>query len=154
MVGIYQKAIEAYKLIFPELRLNSFEERLKFQKTIYLLKAFGVNFQELNFTWYKRGPYCFELIGVQYRKGTETNNLAQEETENIKKNKAALAEFLKDPNTAELYASVAYLSFEERLDEKEVIRKMGLIKPWFKQEDIARALQKLKQYSQENKIAQ
>jgi hypothetical protein len=91
---------------------------------------------------------------VQYRKGTETNNLAQEETENIKKNKAALAEFLKDPNTAELYASVAYLSFEERLDEKEVIRKMGLIKPWFKQEDIARALQKLKQYSQENKIAQ
>ena len=40
-----------------EFSMDGFNDRLRFQKTVYLLQAFGIN-RGYNFSWYLRGPYC------------------------------------------------------------------------------------------------
>lgn len=40
-----------------EFSMSTFEARLRFQKTVYLLQAFGIN-RGYDFSWYLRGPYC------------------------------------------------------------------------------------------------
>lgn len=37
--------------------MSTFEARLRFQKTVYLLQAFGIN-RGYDFSWYLRGPHC------------------------------------------------------------------------------------------------
>ena len=146
MTDIYGKAMEAYKLIFGKCDLDSFDARLKFQKTIYLLKAFGINFQELKFTWYKRGPYCFDLSGAQYKASAETGNLSEVEVGKIKNNKNKISSLLSDPSKAELFSSVTYLYKDEKLTGVEIIKKMSLVKPWFKKEEIENTIKKVKEF--------
>lgn len=40
-----------------EFSVDSFGDRLRFQKLVYLLQAFGIN-RGYDFAWYLRGPYC------------------------------------------------------------------------------------------------
>lgn len=40
-----------------DFSMTHFDERLKLQKLIYLLQAFGV-YLGYDFSWYLRGPYC------------------------------------------------------------------------------------------------
>lgn len=40
-----------------EFSVDNFDDRLRFQKTVYLLQAFGIN-RGYDFAWYLRGPYC------------------------------------------------------------------------------------------------
>lgn len=40
-----------------EFSMSTFEARLRFQKTVYLLQAFGIN-RGYDFSWYLRGPHC------------------------------------------------------------------------------------------------
>jgi len=37
--------------------MNSLEDRIVFQKTVYFLQTFGINLN-YDFSWYIRGPYC------------------------------------------------------------------------------------------------
>ena len=53
-----------------EFSMDRFDDRLRLQKTVYLLQAFGIN-RGCEFGWYLRGPYCplgatdcFDLRGV------------------------------------------------------------------------------------------
>ena len=39
-----------------EFSVDEFDDRLRFQKTVYLLQAFGIN-RGYDFSWYLRGPY-------------------------------------------------------------------------------------------------
>lgn len=43
-----------------EFSMDEFEDRLKIQKTIYLLQSFGI-YLGYDFSWYLRGPYCTSL---------------------------------------------------------------------------------------------
>ena len=45
--------------------MASLEDRKKFQKTIYLLQAFGIDLG-YEFIWYLHGPYSPELTRVGY----------------------------------------------------------------------------------------
>ena len=47
---------------FPEFgfSMDTFDDRLRFQKFIYLLQAHGV-YLGYDFSWYLRGPYCSSL---------------------------------------------------------------------------------------------
>ena len=47
------------------LKRNSFEERLRLQKVVYLLQAFGVKLG-YGFGWYKYGPYSQNLVNDAY----------------------------------------------------------------------------------------
>lgn len=40
-----------------EFSVDEFDDRLRFQKTVYLLQAFGIN-MGYEFAWILRGPYC------------------------------------------------------------------------------------------------
>lgn len=40
-----------------DFSMGTFQDRLKLQKTVYLLQAFGV-YLGYDFSWYLRGPYC------------------------------------------------------------------------------------------------
>ncbi|WP_406655916.1 hypothetical protein V7O62_08720 [Methanolobus sp. ZRKC2] len=47
--------------------MDSFENRLIFQKTVYLIEVFvGVNLDCGKFSWYKRGPYSPDLTKIGY----------------------------------------------------------------------------------------
>ena len=147
MNNAWSKAIEVYKQVFgKEPDLADFDNRLLFQKTAYLAKLFGVNFDSISFTWYDRGPYSFDIAGI-YPKSTHLpHELKDGEIQKIRSNKKKLLEFLSNPKDAELYASVAYLLFEEKLNEKETVHRMNLIKPWFKQKEVEGAIKKVKGY--------
>ena len=51
-LGYVLKHIPGY-----EFSMDEFDDRLRFQKTVYLLQAFGIN-RGYDFSWYLRGPYC------------------------------------------------------------------------------------------------
>lgn len=46
-------------------KMESFDGRLKLQKTIYLMQTFDLNLG-YDFSWYIRGPYCKELTKDGY----------------------------------------------------------------------------------------
>ena len=51
-----------YKDIFEKKPdKNSFDDRLKLQKLVYLLEEAGRNVGDYNFSWYKHGPYSQKL---------------------------------------------------------------------------------------------
>lgn len=140
MATIQQKAISAYELLMGSLDLGSFDNRLKFQKTIYLLKLFGTApFQELNFTWYKRGPYCFELGGILSKENVKSA-LQKQEKESILKHNKIITQLISDEKKAELTSSVAFLVFDEKLSGDEVIKRMSLTKPWFSEDEVKETL--------------
>lgn len=49
----------------PESFKSNFQERKRFQKTVYLIQAFGINLG-FKFNWYIHGPYCPDLADIGY----------------------------------------------------------------------------------------
>lgn len=43
-----------------DFKMDGFDDRLRLQKIVYMLQAFGVNLG-YGFSWYFRGPYCTSL---------------------------------------------------------------------------------------------
>lgn len=67
-LGYILKHIPDYKF-----SVDRFDDRMRLQKTVYFLQAFGIN-RGYEFGWYMRGPYCslvamdgFDLRGVYDR---------------------------------------------------------------------------------------
>ena len=59
-LGYILKHIPGY-----EFSVDGFDDRLRFQKTVYLLQAFGIN-RGYDFSWYLRGPYCTDAAHDGY----------------------------------------------------------------------------------------
>jgi len=60
-----------------DLKRDSTEERLKLQKIIYLLQAYGLKLG-YGFSWYRYGPYSQDLVYDAYTVlGSERNNYHQ-----------------------------------------------------------------------------
>ena len=54
-LGVLIKNIPGY-----DFSMDGFGDRLRLQKTVYLLQAFGI-YLGYDFSWYLRGPYCTSL---------------------------------------------------------------------------------------------
>lgn len=56
---------------------NTLESRIKFQKTIYLLKEMGAIKEKFNFSWYMFGPYCSDVakLGFDFIKENIDNEI-------------------------------------------------------------------------------
>ena len=54
-LGVLLKSIPGY-----DFSMDEFNDRLRLQKTVYLLQAFGI-YLGYDFSWYLRGPYCTSL---------------------------------------------------------------------------------------------
>lgn len=139
----YAKALESYEYLFGPADLDDFDSRMKFQKTTYLLKILGVDFSGLKFTWFRRGPYCFELVGVKYKPKPTHPVISREEIQKIDQHKSLIHELMDDPKDAELYSSIAFLQREEKLSPEQITRRMSLVKPWFTQKEVEEGMERV-----------
>lgn len=72
--------------------MNSFDNRLKYQKVVYLLQSFGLSL-DYGFTWYLKGPYSSPLAHTLF--SIEKNPQLYEESKELKfKNDHAITEKL------------------------------------------------------------
>lgn len=143
MSDVYQKTVDAYKSIFGKLDLTDFDKRMQFQKTIYLMKFMGFDFAGLRFGWYRRGPYTFDLIGIKFKVSDAGNSLTTPEKKWLTQHQKAIQKLMENPKDAELHSSIAYLQKEENLDEKQIIERMQLVKPWFTQKEVEEGIKKV-----------
>ncbi|UCD49012.1 MAG: hypothetical protein JSW27_15930 [Phycisphaerales bacterium] len=94
------------------------EERLRLQKTIYLLQAHGVRLG-YGFSWYKYGPYSQELVydayralcaeEAEYKRKAGTITFNESTRQRFEKFRSALGDVLKDPKELELLASLSFV---------------------------------------------
>ena len=95
--------------------MASFEDRLIFQKTIYLLQAFGIYAGINDFSWYLHGPYSSELTKVGFAiKGIYSNLFpTMFVDENIEKRFMEFSDYISNKKTnseyLELLVSIHWL---------------------------------------------
>ena len=112
--------------------MATFSDRLRLQKFIYLLQAFGI-YLGYDYSWYLRGPYCSNLTACAFAlqeiydhvpdmKVSFLNNQTQRRFEDFKR-------FIKgreiDNDFLEIAASLHFLKKTTRDDEDEIIRKVA-----------------------------
>ena len=120
------------------LKRNSTEDRLKLQKMVYLLQAYGMRLG-YGFVWYKYGPYSKTLVSdayavlcserILYEHGTKDWRFSPSTIEKLQQFRAEFGDFLNTADDLELLASVRFL-LEEHHEKTD--------------EDIARVFQKRK----------
>ena len=123
--------------------LDSFDERMRLQKLVYLAQALGA-FGGFTFSWYHRGPYSPSLTRMLYdadRAGAlgRTASLSLKEKNVTKKIKRLMGKHLGTPRSLELYASVWYLLPQPKItdhDADRVVRTMSDEKPHFDEKEV------------------
>src|SRR5437867_10105008 len=122
-----------YRDIFhTDLDMNSFNNRIKLQKLIFVLQSEGVE-RDYYFNWYIRGPYSSRLARVGYnlqdypRKSDLTYEAPKKELVLLRKIKKARP-LMNNSNSAELIAS--YLFLESDYKDKTA-EELNLRKPRF-----------------------
>lgn len=96
--------------------MDEFEDRLKIQKTLYLLQSFGI-YLGYDFSWYLRGPYCTSLT---------TNAFALEDIyDDIPKDTKVK---FKDSNKQKLFINFLKLVKGKSIDELEIIALLHYLK--------------------------
>jgi uncharacterized protein YwgA len=114
-----------------QLDMESFDNRIKLQKLIYILSFYGVQFN-YNFTWWKYGPYSPKLTddgyAVDEREIIIPTDHELKIAEKLKKGK----EIIKDSRKAELVASYLYLEqhIHNRSSDDEIVGELMIRKPY------------------------
>jgi uncharacterized protein YwgA len=135
-----------------QFSLDKFQDRLRLQKTVYLLQAFGI-YLGYNFNWYLYGPYspalardAFKVMPLSSRFGPQAfSDGATEERFR------SFVEFLggqkNDPQWLELVASLHMLNRLYGGKGKEVIfRKMAQKQPYLSEEKRIGGWQRLREF--------
>lgn len=126
---------QVYSMILnEEFTYGSFEKRLKLQKTVYLLENIGVSVGGYGFSWYKHGPYSQELQDdAFYDIATDNVNLSEEAKGKIEILKKYVSECegteYSKSNWLEDLASLYYLKFRMKIDQKELLDRLTKMKP-------------------------
>ena len=101
-------------ILGKDLDMDSFEDRIRLQKVMYILKRAGIGLN-YSFGWHIRGPYSPNLAddGYLYRENkTEVEfqyTFNEKEKQVIDKIKT-ISDYLKTEENSELLASLLYLS--------------------------------------------
>ena len=134
MIQLDSKAILYMLTGVFNLNWDSTEERLKLQKTIYLLQIYGLKL-DYGFSWYKYGPHSRDLVTEAYQVLRTEKAKYKHETKSWKFSENSLLRFerfkqictdvLNDPIKLELVASVdfAHKIFFPKEEEKEFIEE-------------------------------
>lgn len=139
------------KRVYSSFSMESFNNRLKLQKFVYLLKAFGINLG-YNFNFYIYGPYSTQLMidGYQVTEFGRTPEVKFEPELEEKFNK--FKEFYKnhreDIEWLEIAASVHLLK-QLGLSYNEIINKIKNKRPELndKETQINKIIEELKEVS-------
>jgi uncharacterized protein YwgA len=92
---------------------RSFDERLIFQKTVYLLQSFGI-YLGFSFSWYIRGPYCPLLAkyGYDLAKCFDRLSIVRFTNATLEQRFVAFVSFLNDrKNNAECLETLGSIHF-------------------------------------------
>ena len=135
-----------------DFSMNMFSDRLRLQKTIYLLQAFGI-YLGYDFSWYLRGPYCsllatngFELESVYEHIPDDGKTQFQKNT--VQKRFREFLQFVRDKTTAELEiaASLHYLKKTNYADDDKIKSKVETKQKQFTKEQINRMWEDMKKW--------
>ncbi|SDG20699.1 hypothetical protein SAMN04488589_2411 [Methanolobus vulcani] len=155
---ILSKVLDIIGLGKPDM--SDFDNRLQYQKVIYLLQASGLSLG-YGYNWYLKGPYSSPLAHTLFAIDDNTfesskglvfknNEVIEEKLEAFKKK---LGEDIKDVNYLEILASLHYINkanFAGNGKGKELTEKLFQVKPYLKEADpilIEKALNNLKDYN-------
>jgi uncharacterized protein YwgA len=115
--------------------MATFKDRLIFQKTVYLIQAFGISLG-YKFSWYVHGPYSPDLTKVGYKLKDIYDDLpirkfVEEDVENkFKKFLGFIEDKKKNADYLELLASLHWLSEKNpEADEDAIIQFLWERKP-------------------------
>jgi len=125
--------------------VETFSERKRLQKLVYLLQVFGV---ELNFSysWYLHGPYSPSLTQVLYemagqpRDKASSMNLNSEDAQRVRGLKAFLGDNMNSTDFLELLVSLHYakeVGKSAGLSRNEINRLLRQKKPFFSEQEIS-----------------
>jgi uncharacterized protein YwgA len=134
-------------------KMETFSERKRVQKTVYLLdKVFGMNFG-YSYNWYLHGPYSPEVADIIFgvlegRKNIDfsSGTLSNEDLRKIGKMKAFLGNDLTSNDTLELLVSVHFLldcTLNNESRKEEIIKFLNQKKPYFTNNEINAALKRM-----------
>ena len=115
------------------LKRDTIENRLKLQKTIYLLEAYGMQLG-YGFSWYKYGPYSQDLVRdaytvlrsekKKYDKATSSWCFSETTRKKIDQFKQICKDFLGDLRQLELVASVDFVFntwYSDEADTEKIV---------------------------------
>jgi uncharacterized protein YwgA len=135
-------------------KMQTFAERKRVQKTIYLLdKVFEMNFR-YSYSWYLHGPYSpqvtqilFNVVEGHQNVDVNSANLSREDHEKVNLMKSFLKEDLYSNDKLELLVSVHYMleciSYKNS-KEQEIIEFINEKKPYFTNRQIVEAINRIK----------
>lgn len=139
-------------LLGRTLSTEDFDSRITAQKIVYLASSQGLDFGDLNFNWYKRGPYSPALTRVLYENNFNQAvysdyRLLEEAVELMKPLKAMIE--LRIPTMSEvewleLLASVHFL-MEENETEEQLVEQLRKYKPRYSRAEVLYAYKCLKE---------
>ena len=138
--------------INPEMK--TFAERKKVQKLVYLLdKVFGMDFR-FSYSWYLHGPYSpevtkivFDVIEGRQIVDSSTEALSKTDLAKIDRLKTFLGKEMDSNDKLELLVSLHFLiecSRDPRLTQNDVVAFLKSKKPYFTDEEIAEAIDRLR----------
>jgi uncharacterized protein YwgA len=134
-------------------KMETFSERKRVQKMVYLLdKVFHLNFG-YSYNWYLYGPYSpeltriiFDVIEKEHEDIAEPIELSREDKEKIRRLKLFLNDDIESNDTLELLVSLHYLlKCWPKSDSKveDAVDFLKSKKPYFSDEEISNALTRL-----------
>ena len=134
-------------------KMESFSERKRVQKIVYLLdKVFQLNFG-YSYNWYLHGPYSpeltriiFDVIEQEREDIAEPAELSRQEKEKIRRLKLFLNDDIESTDTLELLVSLHYLlDCWSDTDSKveDAVNFLKSKKPYFSDKEISNALKRL-----------
>ena len=138
----------------PDMSLDNFSDRMRFQKIGYLAQKMGADGQFM-FSWYIHGPYSGSLTKMLYR--ADYLDILDGKRAPTPREKRIIGKIkylmgvnnLDDMRLLELYASVWYLlpgDIVTDADEKRVIETMKAEKPHFEENEIYKCINNIKNY--------
>lgn len=152
MANYYLKMIYFY--IFEEAFTNSFKNRIKMQKIIYLLQCLGVSVGDYGFMWYKHGLFSqtlqSDILGLCDIKEKQII-FSDEEKSILDKVKMTINNTNKKYSTSEwleCLGSIHYIKeniLSTSASEEEILSELKVLKPHLDKNDgNAEALNTLK----------
>lgn len=129
------------KILGKELDLNDFDEKLTIQKSVYLAKHLGMNF-DYNFGWYVRGVYSSSLtVDVYEIHDIESSYPPSDKDIQIANQLLSIKDAVGTiAQTFELVSSVVYAKLERKMNKEEIIKFTKSVKPWFQDSEINKAI--------------
>jgi len=130
--------------------MQTFSERKRVQKLVYLMKSFGIQL-DYSFGWYLHGPYSPDLTRELYDNSQQAVASAEIrmnplETKRLDSLKDFLKEDIESSDSLELLVSLHYLlstGREAGYNDKQIIEVLKQKKPFFSDSEISRCHKKI-----------